>query len=155
MKHRIEELKELVKQREWPGVDSITMGDGVITLLNISFPTKNNYLIEPYIDADIFSYLKYNADGLIPFDVFSKFRYKNYMVFAGDASLEGNGIIYLMDHKRDELIWFAFFECSEYFKSVTINEKEEVCAVSAANIVWKIPIMSPLNIELIHPKEDS
>ena len=155
MKDRIEELKKLVSQREWPGVDSITMHDGVITLLNISFPSKNNYLIEPYIDGDIFSYLKYNEDGLVPFDVFSNFRYKNYKVFAGDASLEGNGIIYLMDYERDELIWFAFFEDSEYFKSVTINEKEEVCAVSAVNIVWKIPIMYPLNIELIYPNEDS
>lgn len=56
-----------------------------------------------------------------------------------------------MNTEDDSLIWFAFFENSEPFESVSFDENGFIHAVSAVNINWKISVVNPLDIELIYP----
>ena len=144
-------IKKLIDEYEWAGINAITFADGLMTLLEINFYSKGEYFIAPIVDSTINSYLKYNSDELSSFDVFSKIIFNNYEILVGDGSGEGNGIIYVINTKNNSLSWFAFFENSEPFKSVTVDENGTIQALSAVNITWKLPIENPLNIELTFP----
>jgi hypothetical protein len=122
-----------------------------MTLLEINYFDTRKYYIGPIVDSTIDSYLKYNADGLTSFDIFARSKRGNLEVLVGDGSWEGSGMIYLMNTEDDSLIWFAFFENSEPFESVSFDENGFIHAVSAVNINWKISVVNPLDIELIYP----
>lgn len=142
-------IKELIRNFEWAGINAITFGDGKMVLLDVEFYNDKQYCIAPIVDSTIDSYLKYNADELLPFDVFDKTEYNNYEVLVGDSSGEGNGVIYVMDKASNSLLWFAFFENSEPFKTVTINNEGLISATSSVGVIWKVPIKNPLKIELV------
>ncbi|MCJ8289318.1 MAG: hypothetical protein HRT58_22135 [Crocinitomicaceae bacterium] len=145
-------IHSLIANYEWAGIDSITFNDGRMVLLDIEFFAKENYYIGPIADSTIDSYLKYNSDDLSSFDVFSKVKYGDYEVFVGDGSSEGNGVIYVTNVEVDSLVWFAFFENSEPFKEVSVDENGVIHALSAVNITWKLSLDNPLSIELIFPE---
>ena len=144
-------IGDLIKNYEWPGINAITFGDGKMILLYVELYPEKKYHIAPITDSSIDSYLGYNLDNLSPFDVFSKAEYSNCEVLVGDASGEGNGVIYVVDKVSNSLVWFAFFENSEPFKSVSINKEGVINAKSASEVIWKIPIKNPLQIELFFP----
>jgi hypothetical protein len=146
-----ENIKNLIQNLVWAGIDSITFGDGRMILLDIEFYSKEKYHISPIADSTIDSYLQYNLADLSPFDISARTVFNNYEVFAGDASGEGNGIVYVIDQTNDSLIWFAFFENSDPFRSVSVNDDAIAIVVTSENVTWKIPIKDPLKIELIWP----
>lgn len=146
-------INKLIKNHDWTGIDSIVFADGKMTLLDVNFYSDNSYFISPIADSTIESYLDYNSDYLSSFDVFSNAKYQNYEVLVGDGSGEGNGVIYVLNNGDNSLIWFAFFENSEPFKKVSVDEEGFIYAVSEVNITWKINIKDPLNIKLIYPKD--
>lgn len=144
-------INNLLLNYEWAGINSVTFGDGLMVLLDIEFFSEENYYIGPITDSTIDSYLKYNSDDLTPFDVFAKSKFKDYEILVGDGSAEGNGVIYVINIEDKSLVWFAFFEDSEPFKKVSIDENGVIHALSAVNITWKLSINNPLSIELIFP----
>lgn len=144
-------IEDLIKKFEWAGINAITYGDGRMVLLYVEFYNEKSYYIAPITDSTIDSYLKYNFDNLSPFDIFSKAEYANYEILVGDASGEGNGVIYVIDQISKSLVWFAFFENSEPFRAVSVDDKGIISAISSTNIIWKISIENPLEIELIFP----
>lgn len=146
-----ENIERLIANYEWAGVSSITFSDGLMVLLDVEFFSKDSYYIGPIADSTIDSYLKYNSDDLTPFDVFSKVTYRDFEILVGDGSDEGNGVIYVTNTADNSLVWFAFFENSEPFKTVSIDENGIIHALSAVNITWKLSINNPLSIELIFP----
>lgn len=141
----------MIASLKWAGKNSVTFGDGKMVLLDIEFYSKGNYHIGPIADSTIDSYLNYNADYLSEFDIFAKIEHKEFVVFAGDGSAEGNGVIYVLDKMNNSLIWFAFFENSEPFVELKVDDRGVVNAKSEVNIIWKLPIDNPLNIELVYP----
>lgn len=147
-----ENINNLIANYEWAGKNSIIFGDGKMILLDVEFYSKGNYHIGPIADSSIDSYLKYNSDDLSSFDVFSKVKFGDYEVFVGDGSSEGNGVIYFTNVEDNSLVWFAFFENSEPFKEVSVDENGVIHALSAVNITWKLSLDNPLSIELIFPE---
>lgn len=145
------QIEDLIKNFEWAGINAITYGDGKMVLLHVEFYDEQKYYIAPITDSTIDSFLKYNLENLSPFDIFSRTQYNDYEILVGDASGEGNGIVYVINKSNNSLVWFAFFENSEPFKTVSISIEGIISAVSDIDIVWKIPIENPLEIELIFP----
>ena len=144
-------INKLIANYEWAGKNSITFGDGLMILLEIEFFSKGNYFIGPIADSTIDSYLKYNSEYLSSFDVFAKVEYGNYEILAGDGSSEENGVVYVVSTVDKSLVWFAFFEKSEPFDELKVDEKGVIHARSESNITWKISIENPLQIELVYP----
>lgn len=143
-------LKEMVDSQTWPGINAITYGDGKMTLLDIEFYEDHNYYLGPIADTSIESYLKYNRDQLSSFDITAKAEHESYDVLVGDGSDESNGIVFVVNRSNQHLVWFAFFECSDPFKSVYVDEKC-VNAITSSGVRWRISITDPLNIQLIWP----
>ncbi|WP_426586044.1 hypothetical protein [Mucilaginibacter sp. R-33] len=68
--------------------------------------------------------------------------------FCGEASHGSDGFIGIMDLNKEKVIWIAFFNSSNPFNKVTI-EDEQVTAVSTIKNVWKFNINKPTIIEVI------
>ena len=61
-------------------------------------------------------------------------------------------MIYVTNVEGNSLVWFAFFENSEPFKEVSVDENGVIHALSSVNITWKLSLDNPLSIELIFPE---
>lgn len=139
-------VNSLIKNHQCTGIDSIVFGNGRMVLLSIHF-FEGGSRLSPICDSTLESFLHYNTDCLSTFDVFATCENEHYNVFCGDGSSEGSGNVHITD-KAGKLLWFCYFENSEPFTQVEIKDRC-VYALSEANITWKIPIDSPLDIELI------
>lgn len=143
-------VQDLLRRMVWPGIDAITYGDGTMTLLDIDFLGDRRYVISPIADSSVESYMKYNAGNLSHFDVTAKVEYGDHDVCVGDGSDESNGVVYVTNKRSRELSWFAFFERSDPFLSVSVDDRF-VTAVTSAGVRFKIRSDNPLDIQLIYP----
>ena len=142
-------IKNLLTQDQCLSRNSITFGNGKIILLDIR--RRNKYYIWPIIDCNIEDYLKYNHDKFASFDVFAQTIFENFEIYVGDGSSEENGNIHVIDNRNKSLVWFAFFEDSEPFTQVHVDKNGIINALSESGIIWKIPIETPLKIDLEYP----
>ncbi len=145
-------IDKLLRDEKWPALNSITFSDGKMTLMDIRIYNVNDYYINPIADTTINSFLKYNKDDLSPFDAYSTLQAGKYEINVGSAALEQEGVIYVTDVQDKHLEWFYFFEDSNQFKSVTVNEVGEIHAITEGNITWVIPITDPLNLSIFYPE---
>ena len=143
-------ISNLLLKQKWPGINAITRGDGTMTLLEVELFDDRKYFVAPIIDGAIQSYLNYNEEWLSSFDIFATIQYSKYKVSVGDGSSEENGIVFVVNVEDSSLVWFAFFELSEPFKSVAVDENGCIHARSAIGVTWKMPIEDPFKIEVDH-----
>ncbi len=146
-------IDKLLLDRKWVPINSIIFPDGKMILLDIFFIPQNKYFIGPIADSSIESYLKYNKD-LSDFDIQSTIQKGQYEINVGSAVAEEEGFVYVIDLEKSCLIWFAFFQYSDPFTSVTVNDKNEISAVTKEGIPWIIPIDDPLSMSIIYPENE-
>jgi hypothetical protein len=138
-------VKKMLGDMHCTGINSIVYADGTMVLFNVGFDADGQRAIWPIVDAQIESFLKYNADDLAPFDIFAQATWQDFTVRVGDSSAEGSGIICVQRADNEELLWFLCFENSEPFTSVSV-EDGVIFATSDVKEVWRLDIRKPLDI---------
>jgi hypothetical protein len=143
-----DKINELLKNYQWPCTNSITFGNGKMIILETEFHVNHEYSISDKCELTLDTYLNENPTDLTDFDVFSKAIYKNYEIFVGDGSYEGEGIVFVINKESNSLHWFAFFENSDSFNKVDIDNVGVINATTTNGVLWKIPIDDPVSIKI-------
>lgn len=143
-------LNGLLTQNKWFCINSITYGDGKMTLFDMEY-YSGKYEIRFIADTTVDSFLFYNPDDFFDFDIFCKTNYKEFEIFAGDGSYESEGYICAMNKEKDRVEWFIFFENSTPFYSLDVNEEGLVTCYTKNKIAFNIPIQNPKEFSLRYP----
>jgi len=72
----------------------------------------------------------------------SSAKNSDYIVYVGEGSWGGDGLIYVVSKSKNDLVWFLFSDSSNPFSQVSI-EDDTIIALSTKFQRWSIPINSP------------
>jgi hypothetical protein len=65
----------------------------------------------------------------------------------GEGSCGSEGFIALSEISTQNLLWLAYFDCSNPFEKVSI-EQNKVYAISNLRHIWPFPMKSPENFDV-------
>ena len=128
--------------------NSITFGDGSVILLEKEKLQESAIIIKIKNKTNIESIITSDYDNFSFIDVLKIYRHKSFTVYIGEGSYGGDGFIYLTDNKSSELVWFAFFDFSDPFVDVIINN-DQIITTTNNDRNWTFLLKNPelINVE--------
>lgn len=141
----MKKLKKFVEYQEYPSINGIVYPDGGIQLIQIEsdWDAKDKYKYElgDYVSVE---QLHWN-DCAILFR--KKFPSRQIEVLCGEGDYGSDGFVAVISNKNSELLWVAFFECSNPFNNVDV-EGSNLLAWSTNDTIWQFPIDSPSDLSI-------
>lgn len=144
----MEVVNDLLKNFRWPGITSITFGNGNMIVFEKDFPKGSQPTSQIEFETTLDVFLKENPEEVTVFDIFARTNRSKYDVCVGDCSYEDEGIIYVKNIETDSLHWFAFFEIGGPFKKVWITDADVINAANGDDLIWRIDIDNPFNVNI-------
>lgn len=137
-------IDRLTKDLEVPIVNSIIFPNGDLLILEHTIlGEREKHMIRVLCKSSIESYFEYNDfDSVSSCHTTLSTENEDFIIFTGEGSWGGDGIIYVIRKTDNQLVWFFFSERSNPFDSIEIKN-DEIIAISTLNECWKIPIHSP------------
>jgi len=144
-------IRDFWKHQESPIINGIVLPDGSIQLITISIDLKSSprYLIELGPKTSISelagkSELHWSSCAtLTRLDI----QEENLTIVAGEASYGSDGFVAVINSTTHELVWLAFFDCSNPFHKLEYVDKE-LYAWSTHEHIWRFPINEPSNVSV-------
>lgn len=140
------DIKDFWHHQESPFVNGVVYPDGVIQLhkVNVDWGPPVRYSIEVGCKTSMLALEE--AGGLNWNDcaVLSQLcvKDKNVEIIAGESDYGSDGFVAVVNATNHELIWLAFFNCSNPFDQLQMHG-DELWAWSTSGCVWRFPICSP------------
>lgn len=72
---------------------------------------------------------------------------KDLMIFGGCGSYGSEGFIAVVESKKNRIIWLAYFDCSNEFEKVYL-ENDIVVGITNLQHTWKLPLIEPQKIHV-------
>jgi signal peptidase I len=142
-----EYLNKLVNDYKCPLINSFIFSNGDLLVVE-NFKFGNNNKIRILCKSSIKSYFDYNEEEDVSyFDILSKDENETFIVYGGEGSSGGDGILYVIDKRNNQLLWFLFLDNSNPFIKVSIV-KDEIVAYTTYDKEWKFPIFSPCKVSI-------
>ena len=143
-------IDKLIKDLKVPIIDSLIFPNGDLLVLEHTILGEyEKHIVRVLCKSTIKSYFEYNApDSVSSCYVTISTENADFLVYAGEGSWGGDGIIYVIRKTDSQLVWFFFSDRSNPFKSVEIKNNE-IIAISTLNEYWVIPILSPEKMTVV------
>ncbi|WP_281323357.1 hypothetical protein [Flavobacterium aestivum] len=148
-------LKKWEEQKILGGLNCFVNNKGEVILLDcFCYKTDNEQFnsCTPFCDTKIENLEKYNNELWTQFDVFTnKVETEDGdMIFGGEGEMGNEGFI-VCTNKDNDFIWSLFFlNSNPFYKLELINN--EIHAFSSLDLVYKINLKKPENINISHYK---
>jgi len=148
-------IDRLVNELEVPLINSLIFPNGdLLVFEHTILGEREKHILNVLCKSTIESYFEYNAfDSVSSCDATISTENEDFVVYAGEGSWGGEGIIYVISKKDNQLVWFFFSDRSNPFKSVEIKD-DEIVAISTYEECWKIPIHSPEKMKIEKVEEN-
>jgi hypothetical protein len=137
-------IDRLVNELEVPIINSLIFPNGDLLVLDHTIiGQRERHIVNVLCKSTIESYFEYNDfDSISSCYTNNSYENEDFIAYAGEGSWGDEGIIYVIEKRNNQLVWFFFSNCSNPFQSVEIKN-DEIVAISTLDECWKIPIHSP------------
>ncbi len=142
-------IENFIEYLESPSLNGIIFPSGAIKILNIEVKWSPQIVYsikvqeEESIDTLETKGILHWNDCAVKVDLIDE--KKSLEVVAGEGDYGSDGFVGVVDLNSRKLIWLAFFNCSNPFNKLEINDKE-IYATSTNNCLWKFRIENPIDI---------
>lgn len=142
-------IEDFIQHQECPGVNGIYYPNGSVHLLdvNVNWVADDKYIVKFMEETSINDLCDsmdidcWNDCNVLFSKEYDKFGIK---VISGESDYGDDGFIAVIDC-HDKLVWLAFFDCSNPFDDVSVDESL-VYARSTNGTMWEFPISSPKDV---------
>ena len=145
----MKEISRFIDHLECPSLDGIIFPDGSIDLLNIEveWGPPINYYIKIGEKSSIKlletkNKLQWSDCAILISSIDEKHSIE---ILAGEGNYGSDGFVSVIDLSSRNLIWLAFFKCSNPFNKLEAKH-DEIHAVSTNGCLWKFRIKNPVYI---------
>lgn len=147
----MKKILNFIDHLESPSLNGIIYPDGTIDLLNVKVdwgpPIQYSLKSETKSSIELLDNegkLQWNDCAILVTAIDIK---QSIEIVAGEGDYGSDGFIGVIDLSTRNLIWLAFFNCSNPFDRLDIKE-EKIYATSTNGCLWKFVIKSPIDIEI-------
>lgn len=144
-------MKEFVDHLECPSVNGIIFPDGKIQLFNIEvdWAVPITYKLSYGTKTSVGELAKEGELSWNSCVIMTTLSSPDHAieVIAGEGNYGSDGFVAVLDFKSRELIWIAFFLCSNPFDEVKIVD-DQIIATSTLNCNWRFPLKAPADLSV-------
>lgn len=150
-------IQDKWKDRMCPIVNGITFGNGMIFRLefqDLEFDDNISPLqVTERMDVELFTG-KF-GDYWTTLTSLCEFRLpqRNLLVYGGEGGFGADGFVALSRISDDYLNWLAFFDDSNPFVEVSINDESVLIGITTLGDVWQFPLDHPESVKVIRIKQ--
>ncbi len=142
-------IKNFFEHQECPNVNGIIYPDGQIQLINVDVNWNRNkkYLLQLGGKTSIVELKRENTLSWNDCAILSTENYvdNDIEILAGEGDYGSDGFIAVINSINHELIWLAFFDCSNPFSRTQLNG-EKLYAWSTNGTLWQFNLKLPEKI---------
>ncbi len=142
-------IKNIIQEYTYPIINSLAYSNGDLLILS-GYRVNNNYKLRILCKSSLDSYFQYNDESYVShFAVPISEENSQYSVFAGEGSMSGDGIVFVMDKAKEIPLWFLFLDNSDPFIEVQFDTFNIIVVKSTSGLTIRIPIDNPEKLKVI------
>jgi hypothetical protein len=142
-------IEKILQEYAYPIINSLAYSNGDLLILS-GYKVNKNYILRILCKSSLDSYFHYNDDSYVShFAVPISEENSQYSVFAGEGSMGGDGIVFVMDKGKEIPLWFLFLNNSDPFEKIQFEASNIIVVQSSSGLKIRIPIDNPEEMKVI------
>jgi hypothetical protein len=144
-----EYIKKIIQEYAYPVINSLAYSNGDLLIIG-AYRVNKSYILRILCKSSLDSYFHYNGESYVShFAVPISEENSQYSVFAGEGSMGGDGIVFVMDKDKKIPLWFLFLDNSDPFEKIQFETSNTIVVQSSSGLKIRIPIDNPEKMKVI------
>jgi hypothetical protein len=142
-------IEKIIQEYAYPIINSLAYSNGDLLILN-GYKINKSYILRILCKSSLDSFFHYNDESYVShFSVPVSEENSQYSVFAGEGSMGGDGIVFVMDKGENKPLWFLFLDNSDPFEKIQFEASNIIIVESSSGLKIRIPINNPEKMEVV------